>query len=362
MKRLLYLALIVITASCGKKAPDKKTELANLKKQRAELDMKIVKLELEVGPTTTQKTTEVTVAEVVPALFKSYVEVQGRVDAEENVMVSSEVPGTVTAVLVRIGQNVWRGQVLAKLDDRVLRQNMAQVQTQLELANNLFTRQKALWDQKIGTEVQFLNAKTQKQGLERQIAVFRSQLGMYRITSPISGTVDLMDLKLGQAVAPGMSSIRVVNASNLKAKALVAETYAGRVNQGDEVDVILPDASDSLETRISYASKVIDPVSRSFNVEVKLPARSKYQPNMLAVLKIVDYKNNSAVTVPVNAIQKSEAGDYVYLAVDGKAKRAQIKTDKVYGGRAEVLSGLSAGDKVITFGFADLNEGDSVKF
>ncbi len=362
MKRLIYLAAIVFIASCGKKAPDKKTELAGLKKQRSELDIKITKLEAEVGTTTKQKVTDVTVAEVIPALFKSYVEVQGRIDAEENVMVSSEVPGVITAVYARIGQNVSRGQVLAKLDDKVLRQNIAQVQTQLELANNLFSRQKALWDQKIGTEVQYLNARTQKEGLEKQIAVLRSQSAMYRITSPISGTVDLMDLKLGQAVSPGLSSIRVVNASNLKAKALVAETYAGRVNQGDEVEIILPDASDSLKTRITYASRVIDPVSRSFGVEVKLPSRSNYRPNMLAVLKIVDYRSSNAVTVPVNAIQKSETGDYVYIADNGKAKRAPIKTERVYGGRAEVTSGLNAGDKVITVGFADLNEGDFVKF
>lgn len=363
MKTLVYLTAIVFLASCGGKATDKKTELADLKKQRSELDSKISKLETEVGvDKPAQKISEVSVVEVQTESFKSYVEVQGKVDAEENVQVNSEVPGVVTAVNVRIGQQVGKGQVLAQIDNKVLRQNVAQVQTQLDLAKNLFNRQKALWDQKIGTEVQYLNVKTQKEGLERQIDILKSQLSMYQIKAPISGTVDQMDLKVGSAVGPGNSGIRIVNANNLKAKALVAETYAPRINQGDEVQVILPDAQDSLNTKLSFASKMIDPVSRSFSVEVKLPSRAKYRPNMLAILKIADYINKSAITVPVNAIQKSEAGDYVYIADNGKAKRAPIKTDKVYDGKAEVLSGLKTGDKVITLGFADLNEGDSIKY
>ncbi|WP_423147227.1 efflux RND transporter periplasmic adaptor subunit [Rubrolithibacter danxiaensis] len=362
MKRLIYLATILIIASCGKKAVDKKTELAELKKQRSEIESKIAKLESEVGEKPAEKVSEVNVTEVVPVVFKNYVEVQGKVDAEENVQVNPEMQGVVTAIYVKAGQHVSKGQVLAQIDDKVLRQNMAQLQTQLDLATNLFNRQKALWEQKIGTEVQYLNVKTQKEGLEKQMGVLRSQLSMYKIKSPISGTVDQMDLKIGQAVMPGASGIRVVNASDLKAKALVAETYASKVNQGDEVQVLLPDAQDSLNTRLTFVSKVIDPVSRSFNVEVKLPSKSIYRPNMLAVLKIVDYRNNKALTVPVNAIQKSESGEYVYIAENGKAKRAVIETGKIYDGRAEVLSGLKAGDKVVTVGFSSLNEGDTLKF
>lgn len=361
MKKLLLIAGVAFLASCAGKSSDKKSELEQLKKERTEIDSKIAKLEAEVGVKAIEKITEVSVIEVAPGSFKSYVEVQGRVDAEENVLVNAQVPGVVTAVYSKAGQSVHKGQVLAQIDDQVLRQNMAQVQTQLDLANNLYRRQKALWDQKIGTEVQYLNIKTQKEGLERQMGVLRSQQSMYKITSPISGTVDQMDLKLGQAVMPGMSAIRVINANNLKAKALLAETYASRVNQGDEVNVILPDVPDSLNTHVTFASKVIDQASRSFNVEVKLPSKAKYRPNMLAILKIVDYTNLNAITVPVNAIQKSESGEYVYTAENGKATRTSIKTGKVYDGKAEVISGLKAGDKVITVGFSDLNDGDIVK-
>lgn len=361
MKKIIYLAVIILIAACGK-PKDKKAELEQLKKERNDLNVKIAALEKEVGTKAVLAVSDVTVQEIVPATFKNYLEVQGKVDAEENVQVNPEAAGVITAIYVSAGQRVSRGQVLAQLDDKVLRQSIAQLQTQLELANSLYKRQKSLWDQKIGTEVQYLTAKSQKEGVERQIGVLRSQQSMYKMKSPISGTVDKMDLKLGQAVSPGMPGITVVNTSKLKVEANVAESYAGRVNQGDEVEVILPDVPDSLRTKVTFASKVIDPVSRSFNVEVKLPARSVYRPNMLAVLRIVDYKAANAITVPVNSIQKSETADYVFVAENGKAKRVNVRTGKVSDGMAEILVGLKAGDKVIVTGMQDLNEGAPVKF
>lgn len=361
MKHIIYLAVILVIAACGK-PKDKKAELAEMKKERAELDKKIIALEKEVGVKAVQAVADVAVQEVIPATFKNYLEVQGRVDAEQNVQVNPEAPGVITNIYVTAGQRVSRGQVLAQLDDKVLRQSISQMRTQLELANTLYRRQKNLWDQKIGTEVQYLTAKSQKEGIERQMGVLRSQQSMYQMKSPISGTVDKMDLKLGQAVSPGMPGITVVNTNNLKVEADVAESYAGRVNQGDEVEVILPDVPDSLSTRVSFASRVIDPISRSFNVEIKLPARSVYRPNMLAVLRIVDYKVTNAITVPVNSIQKSETADYVFVVENGKAKRVNVRTGKVSDGKAEILVGLKAGDKVVVSGMQDLNEGEPVKF
>lgn len=363
MKTILSIALVVFLASCASKSTDKKSELEKLKKERTEINTKITALEAEIGTGgALAESKDVAVFEVTESTFKNFVDVQGKVDAEENVQVNPEAAGVVTAVYVKIGQKVGRGQVLAQIDDKVLDQSMAELQTQLQLANTLFQRQKNLWDQKIGTEVQYLNAKTQKESAERRIATLRSQASMYKIKAPISGTVDAMDLKVGQSVMPGMSGIRIINASNLKVKAEVAESYAARVNQGDEVSIIFPDIPDTLDTRLSFASKTIDPISRSFNVEVKLPSRSTFRPNMLAVLKIVDYKSEKALTIPINSIQKAESGDYVFIAENGKAKRASIQTGKVSEGRAEILSGLKSGDKVITAGIQDLNEGDIVKF
>lgn len=363
MKRILFIAAIAILAACGNKK-DPKTELADLKKQRTELDEKIAKLETTLGANDTTKVVakDVSTFDVTESSFKNYLEVQGKIDAEENIQVNPEAQGVVTSVFVKVGQNVSKGQVLAQIDDKVLRQNITELQTQLTLATSLFNRQKNLWDQKIGTEVQYINAKTQKEAAENRISTLRSQISMYKIKSPISGTVDAMDLKVGESVAPGMSGIRVINASKLKAKAQVAETYAGRVNQGDEVNVIFPDLPDSLRTKINFASKTIDPASRSFEIQINLPSNKKYRPNMLAVLKIVDYQNAKAIVIPVSAIQKSESGDFVFVSVNKVAKKAPVKLGKTYEGKVEILSGLKVGDKLITAGAQNLNEDDTVKF
>lgn len=363
MKRILFITAIAFLAACSSKK-DPKTELADLKKQRTELDTKIAEIEKTLGASDTTKVVakDIAVMDVAETNFKNYLEIQGKIDAEENIQVNPEAQGIVTAVFVKIGQNVGKGQVLAQIDDKVLRQNIAELQTQLTLATSLYNRQKNLWDQKIGTEVQFINAKTQKEAAENRISTLRSQIAMYKIKAPISGTIDAMDLKVGQSVSPGMSGIRVINASKLKAKAQVAETYAGRVNQGDEVNVVFPDVPDSLTTKINFASKTIDPAARSFEVQINLPSNKRYRPNMLAVLKIVDYQNPKAIVIPISALQKSETGDFVFVAVNNIAKKVVVKTGKTYEGKVEILSGLKVGDKLITAGAQNLNEDDTVKF
>jgi len=362
MKKLILICSAIFLISCGSKTTDKKTELENLKKERVTLNLRITALESEVGNTSAaQEARNVSILEVNQTSFSNYLEVQGKIDAEDNVRVSSEAQGVITAVYAGIGQNVGRGQVLAQIDDKVLRQSISELQTQLELANTLFQRQKNLWDQKIGTEIQYLNAKTQKEAAEKRISTIRSQVSMYKIKAPISGTIDEMDLKVGQAVSPGMSSIRIINANKLKAKAQVAESFAGRVNEGDDVQVILPDLLDTIRTKITFASKTIDPVSRSFNVEIKLPSNGRYRPNMLSILRIIDYRNDKALIVPVNAIQKAENGDYLFISESGKAKRVNIQTGKISDGKAEILSGIKVGDKVIVAGTDGLSPGDIVK-
>jgi len=363
MKKILFITAIAFLAACSEKK-DPKAELAELKKQRTELDAKIAEIEKTLGSSDTTKVVakDIAVMDIAETNFKNYLEIQGKIDAEENIQVNPEAQGIVTAVYVKIGQNVSKGQVLAQIDDKVLKQNIAELQTQLTLATSLYNRQKNLWDQKIGTEVQFINAKTQKEAAENRISTLRSQIAMYKIKAPISGTVDAMDLKVGQAVSPGMSGIRVINASKLKAKAQVAETYAGRVNQGDEVNVVFPDVPDSLTTKINFASKTIDPAARSFEVQINLPSNKRYRPNMLAVLKIVDYQNPKAIVIPISALQKSESGDFVFVAVNNIAKKVVVKTGKTYEGKVEILSGLKVGDKLITAGAQNLNEDDTVKF
>ena len=361
MKKILYISAVLFLAACSHKPTDKKAELADLKKQQATLNSKIAALQTELGTQDSTKGTDVSAITIKPGQFTNYVQIQGRIDAQDNVTAYPQATATITAIYVKVGDHVSKGEVLAQLDNSVLIQNVAQAQAQANLSNTLYQRQKNLWDQKIGTEVQFLQAQTQLQTAQKQVASLRQQADMYRIVSPISGTVDQMDLKLGQIASPGQAGIRIVNADVLKVKADVPESYSSTVNQGDSVKILFPDVSDSLTTRVTFAAKVIDPTSRSFGIEVKLPHNNEYRPNMTAVLKIADYSKRNAIVIPVNAIQKSDEGDYVYVNNNGFAKRKSISEGATSGGMTEVTSGLSKGDQVITEGASELGDGDKVK-
>jgi membrane fusion protein (multidrug efflux system) len=361
MKKILYIPALILLAACSNKPKDKKTELADLKKQQADLSSKISKLQAEVGTTDSAKTTNVSSIVLKPSDFTNYVQVQGKIDAQDNVTAYPQSPGTITALYVKVGQHVSRGQVLAQLDASVLNQNIAQAETQVALNKTLFERQKNLWDQKIGTEVQFLQAQTVLQSSIKQVASLRKQANMYRITSPINGSIDQMDLKLGQVAQPGSTGIRIVNADMLKVKADVPESYAGSVNTGNAVKILIPDANDSLTTKVTFAAKVIDPTSRSFGVEIKLPVRKTLRPNMTAVIQIANYSKSNTIVAPVKAIQKSEAGDYVFVNNNGIAKRVNVKVGTTYGGQSEILSGLKSGDELVTEGATEIEDGDKIK-
>ena len=361
MKKILYISAVLFLAACSSKPKDPKAELADLKKQQSELSAKITALQAKVGTTDSTKGTDVSAITIKPGQFTNYVQIQGRIDAQDNVTAYPQATAAITALNVKAGDHVSKGEVLAQLDNSVLQQNIAQAQAQANLSQTLYQRQKNLWDQKIGTEVQFLQAQTQLQTSQKQVASLRQQADQYRIVSPISGVVDQMDLKLGQIASPGQSGIRIVNADVLKVKADVPESYSSTVNQGDSVKILFPDVADSITTRVTFAAKVIDPTSRSFAIEVKLPHNSEYRPNMTAVLKIADYSKKNTIVIPVNAIQKSDEGDYVYVSVNGYAKRKPITEGATSGGLTEIKSGLSAGDQVITEGASELGDGDKVK-
>jgi RND family efflux transporter MFP subunit len=361
MKKILYISAVLFLAACSNKPKDKKAELADLQKQQAALNEKITALQAQLGTGDSSKTADVSVIVVKQAQFTNYVQIQGHIDAQDNVTAYPQAQASITAIYVKAGDHVSKGQTLVQLDNSVLQENIAQAQAQASLSQTLYQRQKNLWDQKIGTEVQFLQAQTQLQTSQKQVASLRQQADMYRIVSPISGTVDQMDLKLGQVAAPGLTGIRIVNADVLKVKADVPESYAVSVNQGDSVNVLVPDANDSLKTRVSFAAKVIDPSSRSFGIEIKLPHRMDLRPNMTAVIKIANYTKRNAISIPVSAIQKSENGDYVFVNNNGTAKRKNITEGATSGGLTEITSGLLNGDQLITDGASDLEDGDKVR-
>ncbi len=299
-KSIIIFGAVAILSSCG--AEDKKAQLEELKSQKAEVELKIADLEKELSAndTTVLKITLCEVKNVMPTTFKTFIEVQGKVDADENININAEMPGTITKINVKVGDEVSKGQVLAETDARVIQQQISSLQTSYDLVNQLYEKQKNLWDQKIGTEVQFLQAKTQKEAIEKQIAVVQEQAKMTKIVSPINGTVDAVDIKLGQMTMPGFPAIRIINFSNLKVKAELAESYASRVKKGDDVLIQFPDMGDSISAKINYASRSINALNRTFNVEVILDNKKEYHPNMVAKLSINDYKSqNPVIVIPV---------------------------------------------------------------
>ncbi len=362
MRKLLYIPAIFLIAACSQpKGKDAKVaELAKLKKEQADINAKITKLESEIGAKDSVKSKDVNVVEIKPVKFTNYVHLQGRIDAQDNVTAYSQAAGSITSLFVKAGQHVSKGQVLVQLDNSVLVQNIAQAESQATLAQTVFQRQKNLWEQKIGTEVQYLQAKANFEATQKQVAALKQQANLYRITSPINGTVDQMDLKLGQIVSPGLTGIRIVNADVLKIKADVPESYASRIKQGDKVNITIPDAKDSLMATVTFAAKAIDPASRSFGIEIKLPQRKTLRPNMTAVINVADYSKANAIVIPLNTIQRSEDGDYVFVNDNGIAKRKNVKTGANYGGRIEIVSGLAVGDKLIIAGGTEIENGDKV--
>lgn len=359
MKQLIYLLIpAMIFASCGGGAKDPAAELAELKKQRAELDMKIKTLEAKENKDSTGKVTAVSVSELQPMVFKAYIEVQSQVTGDQVVNATARTMGTVNRVYVQVGQQVRQGQVLATLDASVAEQQIKAMEPQIDLAKALYEKQQKLWEQNIGTEVQLMSAKTQYDNLIKQKAVMQAGKDLYNIISPISGTVDAVNLKVGDQAA--MGGIRVVNASALKAEASLGENYLGKVKVGDAAQLIFTDINDTVKTKVSFVSKSVDPMSRAFTVEVKLPGSNKLHPNMSCILKIANYERANALVVPVSVIQKTSKGEMVYVADGKKAKSVMVTTGRNANGMVEVLSGLSAGDKVIVAGFEDLDNGEAV--
>jgi len=284
-KLILSFVTISILASCG--SPDKQSRLDKLKKQRTEIDAEIKTLETELaaesGNKENKKTRSVLISTIDYQPFHHYIEVQGKVDGDENVSLGAKMGGAVSKILVKEGDNVSTGQILIELDNQVILQGMEELKTALNFATTMYEKQKSLWDQKIGTEVQYLSSKNNKESLEKKLATLQEQLKMMQLESPINGTVDGIDIKIGLTIMPGMPAIRIVNLSNLKVKAEVAEAYSSKVKKGNEVLIYFPDLKKEIRSVIGYSAKVINNTTRTFMVESPLENSLEYNPNMIAV-------------------------------------------------------------------------------
>ena len=367
------LATLAISACGGKKTAEdnKQAKLDALKKEIAKLQSEASALEKEIDQKlgkTNGKAVEIT--EIKKGVFQSYIMIEGSADANESTIATPKVPGTIVRVLVQPGASVTAGQVLAQLDNTTISQGRNELQQQLIFVTTLFEKQKRLWEKGVGTEVQYLSVKNQKESLEKSMKTLETQIDMYNIKAPITGTLESVDAKVGQAVAPGLPLFRVMNLSNIKIKADVAESYSKKVKAGDKIKIFFPDLQTEIDANISFASKYIDPLNRTFRVETKLPHVDNLKPNMIAKLKIIDYENANTISVSSNCIQTTESGSYVVIVkaqTNSKgeaqafvAERRTINAGKSSDGKTEILSGLNEGDMVITTGYQELNNGQAI--
>lgn len=366
-KSLFILGILIFAIACS--SPDKKTKLGKLKKEHDQIAGQIAALEKELKANDKTQATIVSVQPLILQPFDHYIEVQGRIDGNENIGVSPRTAGVVTRVIVKEGDYVKKGQVLAELDAVVLKRNLSDLQSQLSYVSDLYEKQKALWDQKIGSEVQYLTAKNNKESIENKIASLKDQISMSSITAPIDGTVEDIPIKVGQLAVAGIPAFRVINFAKAKAVADVGEAYSSKIKTGDQVKIFLPDFNDELQQKVTFASKFINPTNRTFIVEVELPPSAKmvYRANMIAVIRIKDYNNSSTIAVSQNFIQSSRnEGVYVYIAKDENGKKVAhktfVKTGVTYNGLTEILSGLTDGDKLITAGYKDLYDGQVIDY
>jgi RND family efflux transporter MFP subunit len=379
MYKITTVALIMVIAmACGSssspaKKDDKKTELKKLKEEQTQLNEKIRKMEDELAKTDTSAEAQANakLVEIKPIStnrFIHYIDLQGKVDADNIAFVSPRgMGGQVKAIYIKQGDRVRKGQLLLRLDNVVTRQQIEQLKVQLDLAQTLYDRRKNLWDKQIGTEVELLQAKTNVENLQKQLALLNEQHSMSNVYAEISGVADVVNIKVGEYFTPstaGIKGIKIVNTNNLKVTVEVPENYLGKVDKGSEIEITLPDINKTVTSKVSVKGSLIDPSSRSFYIEAKIPASEDFRPNQIALVRIQDYESNNAITIPMNTLQNDEKGKYVMVAVNenGKllARKRQIEVGELYGNNLEVKSGLKANDALITEGFQGLYDGQRV--
>jgi RND family efflux transporter MFP subunit len=365
------LVVLFLMTACG---GNKEAQLTKLKDQQSALNDKILKLQADISKDKKDtlnpaKFKFVGLKPVTSDKFDHFIRVQGKLDGDQNAAVFAEAPGTVSSKFADVGQKVIKGQVLAQIDDQQYRSQMQGLETQYKFASDLYDKQKRLWDQKIGSEVQYMQSKTNKESLEKQISSLRQQVDKFKIKSPIDGTIEECNIKVGGVVSPDprLAAYRVVAFKNLKVSAEVSEAYSAKVRVGDNLLVTFPDINKSYEAKVNFVSKYINPTNRTFMMETKLlDGINDLKANMLAIIQINDYHTDNAVQVPMNVVQTDLTGSYVYVIRPKDKFSAAYKQPVVlgnsYNGVAEVLQGLKIGDKIISIGYQELVDGEYVRF
>jgi membrane fusion protein (multidrug efflux system) len=365
------IAILLFVISCS---GDNKARLIKLKRQQSEITDKIKTLEEQIrleqkDTLDSEKFKFVGISETRKSQFDHFIRVQGKLDGDKNAGVFAEAPGTIIAKYADVGQKVVKGQVLAQIDDNQYRSQMQSLEAQYKLASDLFDKQKRLWDQKIGSEVQYLQTKTNKESLERQISSLNDQIDKFKIKSPIDGTIEECNIKVGGVVSPDprLTAYRVVAFKNLKVTAEVSEAYSSKVTVGDSLVVLFPDIKKQVKTKVDFVSQYINPTNRTFIIETGIRnGISDLKANMLAIVQINDYHSDSSILLPMNVIQTDLSGSYVYVIHPKDSYNAAFKQPVVlgnsYNGIAEIMNGLKVGDKVVSVGYQELIDGEYVRF
>jgi RND family efflux transporter MFP subunit len=377
---IIALLLTTLVASCGSAKKDregdvndKKATLEQLRKEQKDLTAKITALEKEVAladpAAATGNAKLVAIAPVQPADFEHYVDLQGRVDATN---ISYVAPpngqgGVVTALYVKQGDRVRKGQVLARLDDALIRQQIDPLRVQLTAAEDTYKRTKNLFDQGIGTYQQVLTAQTQVETLRKQIGIIQRQAGLMTVTAPNSGVADQVAVRVGEMFVGSTAmgpQIRIVNTGSLKLVAEVPENYLGKIGKGSKMLVSLPDVNKTFETTVTVAGQTIDAARRTFYVEAPIPAGASFKPNQVASVRVRDYARSGAITIPVNTLQNDDKGKFVMIAVKegGKliARKVYVEVGELNEDKLEVRSGLQGSEQLITEGFQSLYDGQLI--
>ena len=389
IKLFFASALVVAVAACGNSKKEssaglteKKELLVKLKKDYVQSGLDIKQLETDIAKLDTSAAKAdmaklVVIDTIRSQKFTHYIDLQGKVDAENVSYVTPRgMGGQVRALYVKVGDNVRKGQVLLKLDDAIVRQNvvaarqgMAATRTQLDLAKNLYQRQKNLWDQNIGTEVQVLQAKTNVEALENNlktqfenVKAAQEQLATATVISNVNGVAEEVNIHVGETFTGAPTQgIKIVNNSVLKVVTTIPENYLGRVTKGTPVIISIPDLNKSFPSTIYLISQTINASSSGFIAQAKLPSGKDVKPNLTAIVRIQDYIKENALTIPVNTLQTDETGKFVYVAVKEKnglvARKKNIQVGEFYNNQLEVKSGLEAGDLVVTEGYQNLYDG-----
>ncbi|GIZ09335.1 RND transporter [Flavobacterium sp. UMI-01] len=314
------------------------------------------------------KETLITTLTAKDTVFKHYIELQAQVQTKENLVINAQLGGILEQLSVKEGQRVSKGQTLGRIDDGGLSQQLAQLEIQASLSKTTFERQKNLWDQKIGSEIQFLQAKSNYEAQVRAVQQLKKQIAKTVIVAPFSGVIDEIISEKGSVLAPGSPVLRIINLSNMYLEAEVPEKFINDIKRGTEVVVDFPMLNESIKTQISLVNNNINPANRSFKVQVQVPNKSGLiKPNLSSKLNINDYSNKNVITVPLSIISENAEGEqYLYIAEkteDGKhtkAKKVIVTTGKSQGDLIEILEGINDGDLIIKEGARSVKDGQIV--